>query len=99
MHLSLNLINMTNDIQENWIIVKIYIESKWRVILFWQSCVQRGQHTKLCIILLNELSKHVTWTRATRTEPAGFGCFSGFYRVRVGSGLRGEVSKPGGKTR
>ena len=47
MHLWLNLINRTIDIQENFKIVTIYVQSQWRV---WQSSVQRGQHTKLCII-------------------------------------------------
>ena len=36
-------------------IVKIYVQSQWRVVLlwyhiFWQSSIQRGRHTKLCII-------------------------------------------------
>ena len=48
-------------------------------------------------VQMSHNNKRVTRTRKTRTEPAGFGCFSGFYRVRAGSGLRGEVSKPGGK--
>ena len=36
-------------------IVKIYVQSQWRVVLlwyhiFWQSSIHRGQHTQLCII-------------------------------------------------
>ena len=36
-------------------IVKIYVQRQWRVVLlwyhiFWQSSIQRGQHTQLCII-------------------------------------------------
>ena len=36
-------------------IVKIYVQSQWRVVLlwyhiFWQSSIQRGRHTQLCII-------------------------------------------------
>ena len=43
------------DIQENLKIVKIYVQSQWRVVLlwyhiFWQSSIQRGRHTQLCII-------------------------------------------------
>ena len=43
------------DIQEKLNIVKIYIQSQWRVVLlwyhiFWQSSIQRGRHTQLCII-------------------------------------------------
>ena len=34
---------------------KIYVQSQWRVVLlwyhiFWQSSIQRGRHTQLCII-------------------------------------------------
>ena len=34
---------------------EIYVQSQWRVVLlwyyiFWQSSIQRGQHTQLCII-------------------------------------------------
>ena len=55
MHLCMNLIKRTTDIQEKWKILKIYIQSQWRVVLllyhiFWQSSVQRGRHTQLCII-------------------------------------------------
>ena len=42
--------------------MKIYVQSQWRVALlwhhiFWQSSFQKGRHTKVCIILLNGLSK------------------------------------------
>ena len=56
MHLWMNLLKRTIDIQEqlkkNW---KIYVQSQWRVVLlwyhiFWQSSIQRGRHTQLCII-------------------------------------------------
>ena len=35
--------------------VKIHVQSQWRVVLlwyhiFWQSSIQRGRHTQLCII-------------------------------------------------
>ena len=55
MHLWMNLIKRTIDIQEKLKIVKIYVQSQWRVVLlwyhlFWQSSIQRGQHTQLCII-------------------------------------------------
>ena len=55
MHLWLNLIKRTIDIQEKLQIVKIYVQSQWRVVLlwyhiFWQSSIQRGRHTQLCII-------------------------------------------------
>ena len=35
--------------------LKIYVQSQWRVVLlwyhiFWQSSIQRGRHTQLCII-------------------------------------------------
>ena len=38
-----------------WSFVKIYVQSQWRVVLlwyhiFWQSSIQRGRHTQLCII-------------------------------------------------
>ena len=51
----MNLIKRTIDIQENLKIVKIYVQSQWRVVLwwyhiFWQSSIQRGWHTQLCII-------------------------------------------------
>ena len=51
----MNLIKRTIDIQETLKLVKIYVQSKWRVVLlwyhtFWQSFIQRGQHTQLCII-------------------------------------------------
>ena len=57
MHLWLNLINGTIS-NKNIIlkIVKIYVQSQWRVFnllyyhIFWQSSIQRGRHTKLCII-------------------------------------------------
>ena len=43
------------DIQEKLKIVKICVQSQWRVVLlwyhiFWQSSIQRGRHTQLCII-------------------------------------------------
>ena len=55
MHLWINLIKRTIDIQENKI-VEIYVQSQWRVVLlwyhiFWQSSIQRGRHTQLCIII------------------------------------------------
>ena len=55
MHLWMNLINRTIGIQESSKIVKIYVQSQWRVVLlwyhiFWQSSIQRGRHTQLCII-------------------------------------------------
>ena len=55
MHLWMNLIKRTNDIQEKLKLVKIYVHSQWRVVLlwyhiFWQSSIQRGRHTQLCII-------------------------------------------------
>ena len=55
MHLWMNLINRTIDIQEKFKVVKIYVKSQWRVVLlwyhiFWQSSIQRGRHTQLCII-------------------------------------------------
>ena len=36
-------------------IVKFYVQSQWRVVLlwyhiFWQSSIQRGRHTQLCMI-------------------------------------------------
>ena len=45
----------TIDIQEQSKIVKIYVQSQWWVVLlwyhiFWQSAIQRGRHTQLCII-------------------------------------------------
>ena len=55
MHLWMNLIKRTTDIQEKWKFLKIYVQSQWRFVLLWnhiflQSSVQRGQHTQLCII-------------------------------------------------
>ena len=55
MHLWMNLIKRTIDIQENVKILKIYVQSQWRVVLlwyhiFWPSSIQRGRHTELCII-------------------------------------------------
>ena len=55
MHLWMNWIKRTIDIQENLKIVKIYVQSQWRVVLlwshiFWPSLIQRGRHTQLCII-------------------------------------------------
>ena len=55
MHLWLNLIKRPIDIQEKLKIVKIYVQGQWRVVLlwyhiFWQSSIQRGRHTQLCII-------------------------------------------------
>ena len=55
MHLWMNWIKRTIDIQENLKIVKIYVQSQWRVVLlwshiFWPSSIQRGRHTQLCII-------------------------------------------------
>ena len=55
MHLWTNLIKRTIDIQEKLQIFKIYVQSQCRVVLlwyhrFWQSSIQRGRHTQLCII-------------------------------------------------
>ena len=55
MHLWMNLIKRTIDIQEEEKIVKIYVQSQWRVVLLWyhilwQSSIQRGRHTQLRII-------------------------------------------------
>ena len=55
MHLWMNLIKRTSDTQEQLKIVKIYVQSQWGVVLlwyhiFWQSSIQRGRHTQLCII-------------------------------------------------
>ena len=55
MHLWMNLIKRTIDIQEKLKMLKIYVQSQWRVVLlwyhiFWQSSIQRGRHTQLCII-------------------------------------------------
>ena len=55
MHLLMNLIKRTIDIQEKFKIVKIDVQSQWRVVLlwyhiFWQSSIQRGRHTQFCII-------------------------------------------------
>ena len=55
MHLWMNLIKRTIDIQEKLKMVKIYVQSQWRVVLLWyhiswQSSIQRGRHTQLCII-------------------------------------------------
>ena len=55
MHSWMNLIKRTINIQEQLKIVKIYVQSQWRVVLlwyyiFWQSSIQRGRHTQLCII-------------------------------------------------
>ena len=55
MHLWMNLIKRTTDIQEILKIVKIYVQSQRRVVflwyhIFWQSSTQRGQHAQLCII-------------------------------------------------
>ena len=63
MHLWMNLIKRTIDIQEKLKLVQIYVQSQWRVVLlwyhiFWQSFISRGRHTQLCIITsLNGLSK------------------------------------------
>ena len=50
----MNMIKRTIDIKEKFKIVKIYVQSQWRVVLlwyiFWQSSIQRGRHTQLCII-------------------------------------------------
>ena len=62
MHLWMNLIKRTIDIQEKLKLVQIYVQSQWRVVLlwyhiFWQSIISRGRHTQLCIITsLNGLS-------------------------------------------
>ena len=55
MHLWMNLIKRAIEFWENFKIVKIYVQSQWRVVLlwyhiFWQSSIQRGRHTQLCII-------------------------------------------------
>ena len=56
MHLWMNLTKRTIDIQEEEKKRKIYVQSQWRVVLlwyhiFWQSSIQRGRHTQLCIII------------------------------------------------
>ena len=56
MHLWMNLIKRTIDIQEKGTNVKIYVQSQRRVVLlwyhiFWQSSIQRGRHTQVCIII------------------------------------------------
>ena len=53
MHLWMNLIKRISKKKKK--IVKIYVQSQWRVVLFWyhifwQSSIQRGRHTQLCII-------------------------------------------------
>ena len=55
MHLWMNVIKRTIDIQEKLKYLKIYVQSQCRVVLlwyhiFWQSSIQRGRHTQLCII-------------------------------------------------
>ena len=55
MHLWINLIKRTIDMQKKLQIMKIYVQSQWRIVLlwyhiFWQSSIQRGRHTQLCII-------------------------------------------------
>ena len=55
MHLWMNWIKRTIDIQEKLKLLKIYVQSQWRVVLmwyhiFWQSSTQRGRHTQLCIL-------------------------------------------------
>ena len=57
MHLWMNLIKRTINIQEKYKRKgKIYVQSQWGVVLlwyhiFWQSSIQqRGRHTQLCII-------------------------------------------------
>ena len=55
MHLWMKLIKRTIDIQDKLKLMKIYVQSQWRVVLlwyhmFWQSSTQRGRHTQLCII-------------------------------------------------
>ena len=54
-NLWMNLIKWTVNIQGKNFCVKIYVQSQWRVVLlwyhiFWQSSIQRGRHTQLCII-------------------------------------------------
>ena len=54
-NLWMNLIKKTIDIQEKLKILKIYVQSQWRVVLlwyhmFWQSSIQRGRHTQIFII-------------------------------------------------
>ena len=60
MHLWMNLIKRTIDIQEKLKIVKIYVQSQWRVVLlwyylFWQSSIQRGRHTQLYMYIITSL--------------------------------------------
>ena len=55
MYLWMNWIKRAIDIQENLKIVKIYVQSQWRVVLLWYhiswpSSIQRGRYTQLCII-------------------------------------------------
>ena len=54
MHLWMNNIKMTIDIQEKDLL-KIYVQSQLRFVLLWyhmfgQSSIKRGRHTQLCII-------------------------------------------------
>ena len=55
MHLWMNLIKRTINIQERKKEENLYVQSQWRVVLlwyhiFWQSSIQRGRHIQLCII-------------------------------------------------
>ena len=55
MHKWMNLIKRTIDIQEKLKMLKIYVQSQWRVVLlwydiFWQSSIQRGDIHNFCII-------------------------------------------------
>ena len=63
MHLWMNLIKRTTDIQENLKIVKIYVQSQWRVVLLWYHIFCRVPsregdiHNFAYSLLLNGLSK------------------------------------------
>ena len=46
--------------------VKSYVQSQWRVVLlwyhiFWQNSIQRGRHTKLCIVISLKWIIQICW--------------------------------------
>ena len=79
---------------DNWYprklkIVKIYVQSQWRVVLiwyhrFWQSSVQRGRRTKFCIIsslkwIIQICSKFYRWvSKITFHSPTPHCCWGNF---------------------
>ena len=74
MYLWMNLIKRTIDIQEKFKTVKFYVQRQWRVVLlwyhiFWQSSIQRGRHTQLCIITS---LKWITVSKSAHTFTVGF---------------------------